>query len=99
MHCILLVIHILMYNFLCLHSDQTLASCRCVHAEYNNNSALKTPIGPAVGVLSCVYWVAITIPTLRKGIESQLFTELGSSSRFVSIPYGFMPITTMGGAY
>ena len=88
-----------MYNFLCLHSDQTLASCRCVHAEYNNNSALKTPIGPAVGVLSCVYWVAIMIPTLRKGIESQLFTELGSSSRFVLIPYGFMPITTMGRAY
>ena len=28
-----------------------------LHAEYNNNSVLKTPIGPAVGVLSCVYWV------------------------------------------
>ena len=53
-----LIIHILMYNFLCLYSDQTLVFCRCVHAEYNNyNSALKTPIGPAVGVLSCVYRV------------------------------------------
>ena len=39
------------------------------------------------------------IPTLRKDIESQLFTEFGSSSRFVSIPYGSMPITKMGGAY
>ena len=28
-----LIIHILMYNFLCLHSDQTLVFCRCVHAE------------------------------------------------------------------
>ena len=64
-----------------------------------NNSALKTPIGPAVGVLSCVYWVYIMIPTLRKGVEIQLFTESGSSSRFVSIPYGSMSITTMGGAY
>ena len=88
-----------MYNFLCLHSDQTLVFCRCVHAEYNNNSALKTPIGPAVGVLSCVYWVYIMIPTLKKGIEIQLFTKFGSSSRCALIPYGSMPITTMGGAY
>ena len=83
-----------MYNFLWLHSDQTLAFCRCVHAEYNNNSALKTPIGPVVGVFT-----GYNDTTLRKGIENQLFTELGSSSRFVSIPYGSMPITTMGGAY
>ena len=32
-------------------------------------------------------------------IESQLLTEFGSSSRFVSIAYDSMPITTMGGAY
>ena len=39
------------------------------------------------------------IPTLKKGIGSQLFTEFGSSSRFVSISSGSMPITTMGGTY
>ena len=45
-----------MYNFLCLHSAQTLIFCSCVHAEYNNN-CLEYPLGPAVGVLCCVYWV------------------------------------------
>ena len=45
--CILLVINILMYSFLGLHSAQILVFCRCVHAEHSNNSALKTP-GPAV---------------------------------------------------
>ena len=32
-----------------------------------------------------------------KGIESELFTEFRSSSRFVS--YDSIPISTMGGAY
>ena len=85
-----------MYSFLCLHSDQTLVFCRCMHAEYNNNSALKTP-RPCSGCAElCLLGM---IPTLRKGIESQPFTEFGSSSRFVSISYGSIPITTMGGAY
>ena len=65
---------------------------------YNYNSALKTPYRPCSGCAELCL-LGIMIPTLRKGIESQLFTEFGSSSRFVSIPYGFMPITTMGGAY
>ena len=64
-----------MYSFLCLHSDQTLVFCRCVHAEYNNNSALKTP-RPCSGCAElCLLGM---IPTLRKGIESQLFTEFES---------------------
>ena len=86
-----------MYNILYLHSGQTLVFCRCVHAEYNNNSAMKTP-RPCSGCAELCL-LGIMIPTLRKGIESQLFTEPGSSSRFVSIPHGSMPITTMGGAY
>ena len=36
-----LIIHILRYNFLCLHSDQTLVFCRCV---------LFTEFGSVVGL-------------------------------------------------
>ena len=35
-----------------------------------------------MGVLSCLYILGVR-PTLRKGIESQLFTELGSSTEEV----------------
>ena len=64
-----LIIQILMYNILCLHSDQILVFCRCVHAEYNNNSALKTPYRPCSGCAELCL-LGIMILTLRKGIES-----------------------------
>ena len=71
-----------MYNFLGLHSAQILVFCRCVHTEYNNNSALKIPYRPCSGcAMLCLLGKKLT---LRKGIESQLFTEFGSSSRFFS---------------
>ena len=54
-----------------LHSDNTSVFCRCVHAEYNN-SALKTPKPYSGCAELCLLGM---IPTLRKGIESQLFTE------------------------
>ena len=66
-------------------------------SEYNNNSALKIPYRPCSGcAMLCLLGKKLT---LRKGIESQPFTEFGSSSRFFSISYGSMTITTMGGAY
>ena len=66
-------------------------------SEYNNNSALKIPYRTCSGcAMLCLLGKKLT---LRKGIESQPFTEFGSSSRFFSISYGSMIITTMGGAY
>ena len=47
------------YSCMCLHSAQALVFCRCVHAEYNNNSALKICSGSAE---LCLLGI---IPTLR----------------------------------